>query len=797
MRQFLTVTCIFFIISSCSQRSKGDRTLDDLIPTNSAIILKTSSLETLESDVKNNGFLNILSNGKLLESFKTELKKFDGLKIKNEAIICVSSDHNYSIITAFSSEFAGSDSLKRPSDNFYKITADSFLVASTTKALMDEISSKKKKTNPFLKKLLESRNTDSSVSIIINTETSNTLLDSLYNSGSIQVKDIANWILLDSSIEQDKIQFNGVAAVTDTLPKLINIFKNTIPQQNKTAEITPVDADDFISLSFDDFHVFYNNLKDFRKSNDRDSTQLELFKNIKEIGIVSSKDKIAIALFSNDIIETKDALLSEQSVINTYREININEFSNENLFKLVLSPFVNTEIDKYLVLDEIVIFSNDEELLTNIISSQQSKSTFNDTEIYNNNMSFLSDESSLLFVGNNNSLKLLLAENIADKHKQELKNLDLKNYRFSAIQLVNDQGFAHINGVIQKNQSKANIGSITEQFNIVLSEDILNTPQIVKNHRNGQKEIIVQDVKNNVYLISNRGKVLWKKQLNGPVLGKIEQIDMYKNGRLQLAFATPKRVYVLDRNGNDVSPFPIKFNDEITQPLAVFDYDNRKKYRFFVVQGKETLMMDIKGKTVRGFNFKNSSGKITTQPKHLRIGTKDYIVFAAGKKLIILDRLGKIRVQVKQEFNFSDNEIYLYQNYFSFTNTKGQLVQVDQKGRVNYQNLLLPANHHMTATSKTLVTLAENKLKIKSNEVDLDFGNYSAPKIFYLNDKIYVGFSDLQSNKMYLFDSQGKLIPNFPIYGNSSPEMDNLDKDRNLELVVKGDGKSVVMYQMN
>ena len=797
MRQFLTVAFIFLIISSCSHRSKGDRTLNDLIPSNSSIILKTTSLETLESDVKNNGFINILSNGKVLESFKTELKKFDSLKIKNEAIICVSSDHNYSFITPFSIEFAGRDSLKRPSNIFYKITADSFLVASTSKALMDEISSKKKKTNPFLKKLLETRNTDSSVSIIINTETSNTLLDSLYNSGSIQVKDIANWILLDSSIEQDKIQFNGVAAVTDTLPKLINIFKNTIPQQNKTAEITPVDTDDFISLSFDDFYVFYNNLKDFRKSKDKDSTQLELFKNIKEIGIVSSKDKIAIALFSNDIIETKDALLSEQSVIDTYREINIYHFSDENLFKMVLSPFVNTEIDKYLVLNEIVIFSNDEELLTSIISSEQSKSTFNDTEIYKNNMSFLSDESSLLLVCNNNSLKSLLAENIADKHKQELKNLDLKNFRFSAIQLVNDLGFAHVNGVIQKTQSKANIGSITEQFNIVLSEEILNTPQVVKNHRNGQKEIIVQDVKNNVYLISNRGKVLWKKKLNGPVLGKIEQTDMYKNGRLQLAFATPKRVYVLDRNGNDVSPFPIKFNDEITQPLAVFDYDNRKKYRFFVVQGKETLMMDIKGKTVRGFNFKNSSGKITTQPKHLRIGTKDYIVFAAGKKLIILDRLGKIRVQVKQEFDFSDNEIYLYQNYFSFTNTKGQLVQVDQKGRVNYQNLLLPANHHMTATSKTLVTLADNKLKIKRNEVDLDYGKYSAPKIFYLNDKIYVGFSDLQSNKMYLFDSQGKLIPNFPIYGNSSPEMDNLDKDRNLELVVKGDGKSVVLYQLN
>ena len=80
---------------------------------------------------------------------------------------------------------------------------------------------------------------------------------------------------------------------------------------------------------------------------------------------------------------------------------------------------------------------------------------------------------------------------------------------------------------------------------------------------------------------------------------------------------------------------------------------------------------------------------------------------------------------------------------------------------------------------------------------DLDFGNYTAPKIFYLNDKIYVGLTDLQSHKTYLFDSQAKLIPNFPVYGNSTPELDNLDKDRNLEIVVKGDSKSVVMYQLN
>ncbi len=159
--------------------------------------------------------------------------------------------------------------------------------------------------------------------------------------------------------------------------------------------------------------------------------------------------------------------------------------------------------------------------------------------------------------------------------------------------------------------------------------------------------------------------------------------------------------------------------------------------------------------------------------------------------------LVKSRIQVKQQFNFSDNEIYLYQNYFSFTNIKGQLVQVDQKGRVNYKNLLLPRDHSLTTTSKTLVALGDNKLKIKSNDTELDFGNYLAPKIFYLNDKIYIALCDLQSQKVYLYDSQSQLIPNFPVYGNSTPELDNLDKDRELEFVVKGESKSLILYQIN
>ncbi|MGB5419872.1 MAG: ribonuclease HII, partial [Algibacter sp.] len=304
-------------------------------------------------------------------------------------------------------------------------------------------------------------------------------------------------------------------------------------------------------------------------------------------------------------------------------------------------------------------------------------------------------------------------------------------------------------------------------------------------------------VNNNLYLISNNGKILWKKQLQGPILGRIEQIDMYKNGRLQLAFATPKRVYVLDRNGKDVKPFALKFNDDITQPLAVFDYDNRKNYRLLVTQGKNVLMYDIKGKAINGFTFKSANNTIISQPKHFRIGSKDYITLKTKDKLYILDRLGKTRVKPKQSYSYSSQPVFLYNNTFTTTTSNGDLVSVDSKGNVSSRNLNLSENHHIQTTSKTLVTQTENKLIIKNKSTELDFGDYSSPKIFYINNKIYVSTTDLQSHKVYLYDSQSQLLSNFPVYGNSPIDLDNIDRDNSLEFVTKGDSNSIILYQIN
>ena len=368
-------------------------------------------------------------------------------------------------------------------------------------------------------------------------------------------------------------------------------------------------------------------------------------------------------------------------------------------------------------------------------------------------------------------------------------------YKLSGLQLVKDDNMVHLNGVLQKSKPRASKRLISEEFSLLLPDDILMGPVFVSNHKTKGKDILAQDINNNLYLISNKGVVLWKKSLKSAILGKVEQVDLYKNGRLQLVFSTTNRLHIIDRNGKNVGKFPLKFKDEITQPVSVFDYDKKRNYRFLITQSSDLLMYDLNGKLVQGFKYK-ASQTIGKQPVHVRHRGKDFIVFSAGRRLKLLDRRGNVRVSVKENINFSNESIYFYNSLFTTTNTNGELVQVNTKGNVSRQNLGLDQNHAITSTSKTLVTRSENRLTIKSNSIDLDYGSYTPPSIFYLKDKIYVTITDLQAKKAWIFDSQTKALPKIPVFGTSAIDIANADSDSALEFVTKSDSNSIILYQM-
>ena len=811
MKKFCFSAILMTLIFGCDSSTKKNKITDYLNDEASAII-KVQNVGSLNSNINNNPFLQQLEASVSYQNLSHKLDVLQYLNTEDNLYVSLFKDKKdslqFTVITKLKANLFDIDSLpnhSRETLNYqshtitkstvnnsviFSIIKDSIFIGATNQELL-HTTLKSPKINPQLESLINSSNEDSQLAVLINEKHDNAI-KSLFINSDLTAKSLTDYLFFDIDINQNEILVNGVTRSADSTIKLIDAFKNTIPQENRLPQITPANSDGFLSFTFNDFNVFHNNLGAIQQLDSITSHPL-LFDNIIEAGVIHEGNEQAIVLSSLDVYITKDALLNDQDILNTYRGIDILSFSNPELFNQAFYPFINyNKADKYCILDNFIVFSENMDLIQEIISSYKNQTTYSSKNHYKLLQGKFSDEASILSVVNSTTLASLLNKNL-----EEALKFKLENYQLSGIQFIYDSHFAHVNAVIQKAETRVYENSVSESNVIKLDTDLLNSPQLVTNHVTNEKDIVVQDINNNLYLISNSGKILWKKQLQGAVLGNVEQIDLYKNGRLQLAFATSNRVYVLDRNGKDVSPFPLKFNDAITQPLSVFDYDNNRKYRLMVTQGKEVLMLDAKGKTVKGFNFNNAADNIIHQPQHIRIGRKDYLLFKTAKKLYILDRTGKTRVAPKNDFSYSNEAIYLYKGNFATTTSDGKLVSIDTKGNTASQDLGVNDSHNLITTSKTLVALSENKLRIKQNTYELEYGNYSEPDIFYINDKIYVTVTDIQTQKVYLFDSNAKLLSNFPVYGTSKIDMENIDKDRNLEFVTKGESDTILIYQIN
>jgi hypothetical protein len=158
--------------------------------------------------------------------------------------------------------------------------------------------------------------------------------------------------------------------------------------------------------------------------------------------------------------------------------------------------------------------------------------------------------------------------------------------------------------------------------------------------------------------------------------------------------------------------------------------------------------------------------------------------------------MGKDRIPMQQHLNFSGNQVYQYLDTFTTSDLEGNLVQIDTRGNIIKSPYELKLGHQIDATNKSLVTLSENNLNIKGIPVTLPYGNYTAPKIFYLNNTLYITTTDIESQKVYLYYSNATPVANFPVYGVEAADM-SLDQKKKTQLVVAAENNGLLIYQIN
>lgn len=336
---------------------------------------------------------------------------------------------------------------------------------------------------------------------------------------------------------------------------------------------------------------------------------------------------------------------------------------------------------------------------------------------------------------------------------------DVESFKLFQLNFGNEVG--NINGIISTEKKEVKEIEDPNLFKVSFSDPIIVGPFIVKNHITQNEEIIVQDINNILYLIDSSGKIAWSKQIDEKILNKVFQVDSYKNGRLQYIFSSETQLYMLDRQGRDVGKFPLKFNDKITLPISVFDYDKNKNYRICITQGNELFMFDSKGTFVNGFKYKKQD-QIITSPKHFRIQNKDLIVFKTESKFNIINRRGEIRIKLKSDIKFSSDNIYSYQNNLVSTSDNNEILKIDLKGNIS-KIKEDDSNRIFIVSNKDYISyLINNSIKTPKNKIDLEFGKYSDLILHENKKNIFICVYNEQSKKLYIFDE--KLIPisNFP-----------------------------------
>ncbi len=513
----------------------------------------------------------------------------------------------------------------------------------------------------------------------------------------------------------------------------------------------------------------------------------------------------AVGLLKLENLENAKRFL-KLSDLPKYRSYSFRQLEDNGIFDFILGDFFKDFKDaKCIIIDDFAIFSNETSNLKSIINDYLGGTTLAYQETFNSLKKELSSKSNIWMYISEDALNGFPTQMARAKFKDQQKDVGnkIKNLGkvFAQIQIEEDYFQINLVGKNPKKEWKA--PELKSDWSLELENAFDMAPQKLWNHVTKSYEIAIQDKGNILYLISDLGKVLWKKQLDDKIIGNIEQIDIYRNKRFQMLVQTKNKILLLDRNGKMVDGYPIKLPSQSTGPMAIFDYDKTKKYRILVPCSNHLAMYDQKGKQVKGWKAYKQQSAIISKPQHFIVNNKDHILTVNKKgQVIVLKRNGETRFTVKSTIKphtfGTFKSLNKKQAQFQILTTNNTFATVFKDGSIEYtpgpeENVLAASFNN---NSNTYVY--KNKFEQHKNDNVLTYNfDISNSKVHLCNYKdSYYSIVDKTKEKVYILNTKGELLKNFPIYGSTKSLLTKMNSNKYLKLFVGGNDGTLYSYQV-
>jgi hypothetical protein len=792
---------------SCQKDEKTVSSVKYIISPEPFMVVKFDNYDKWQESLSKQSFLSKYKTSSIANYWSLEEFK-NIIDIPQKALLSLSSLGNNKTIKTISFEHRKDTNFKIDSKTSYKYDGVDILafdlngkevyqtllgeksVLSSSKIILENIVRNYQNgiNNPEVIQKLLGVLSDQSPSVVINNRLfSKTILD-FFDVNVLEPQlNLSNYSGFDINLNEDKILYSGLVFNPENEEKIWTNFKNVGTVKSTAVEVIPSSFTSATSILFSDFEKFYNPTEKIELKPKIDS----LYINLREIASIKLRNGKAMVLVSNNIDQTYNHLKKISKPLKSIRDNTIYKLNQSFMPAGKLSPVLDViKVDFFTIHMDHILFSNKLETLENIIIQLSNKNVVANQANYNNHLSSLNEECHIQWLTNLGNQDEFFKNHATDPFKSAFNNLKWDNHELLMSQLVVENDFGYLNILLKKTIENQKNTEVQQLARLKSEDNIINTPTFFENWRTGQQDVVYQDDKNILYLKDTKGNLIWSKALDEAIIGEITSIDIYQNRRIQMAFATKNYIHIIDKNGNDVKPFPLKIRDEITQGLSVFDYDNNGKYRFVAVFDDKIKMYDKDAKPVRGFKFKKAKSNIVHPLKHIRMGNKDYIIALEESGVLhVLNRRGETRIELDKNLKFSDNEWFEHDNHFTSISDDGEVLKIDQKGKLTRVSKKL-INPKFSANDKILVIMSENEISFNDKSTELPYGLYTNPII----NKNYAGIADKQAQKIYMLNNDAKILDGFPVYADEL--IDFYSSESELVLLCKDGKKALLVYRV-
>jgi len=566
----------------------------------------------------------------------------------------------------------------------------------------------------------------------------------------------------------------------------LGLYTNSELSKNKNLQ------DTLTSLVKIDFKGLYSSLGKeislcYQESKNNTISKVILFETGKPQNWLQIFDQLSKA------VEKEDTVFYEKYSTYEIREIEMNDLPGK-LFNPLTSGFAQTY---YTWIDNTIILSERLEEIKQFVDDIDQENVWGKSVSINKFLETTLLESNISIYINTPLMWNILSNKLNPRWKKYISDNQalLNSLELGAIQ------FSHLNESFYTNITWAYGGEsaprddqsakIAERLVVSINSSIITNPIVVKSFVNKKDEILVQDSLYNLYHLSSDGKVTWKVSLEGPVIGEIIQVDFFKNGKFQFFFATPRKLHVIDRLGNYVTPFPSEFKIKDLEFISVVDYDNSRRYRFLMSDKSGKLWMYDKDiQNLEGWKPRNVESGLFTAARHHRIRGKDFILAICKDGWAhLMNRRGESVKGFPLNLDARPNGDYYVEigNSVATTNfvcisKDGFRLKFNLEGKLLSRETLLKPSFETQFSliaeqrgkaylikrqdTKSLTILNEDGVELFSN----DFVGINPVSVRYYDfgaGKVYVSITDLVQDISFIYDGKGNLLTPTPIEGQS------------------------------